>query len=279
MDLDTSFGGSDAPVQEPTESVAEPTVQNAEIVEDLTDPFLKNIPAQHRDIVAQYVKQWNSGAQKKFREYQGRIKPYEELGSLEELQGYRTLAMNIRSNPEAVFRIMYQGLEEQYGDQFPDELARIVGMQMEAAMADEYDGGYHDDSGQPDQDEVWRGNVENELNEFREWREAQEQARVEQQEFAALDEFMGQMHNAFGDFDDTYVLTRLADGRTPQQAFQDWQAMGTKYFANGASRQAPKVMGGQGGVPNGIVDASQLRGKNRKEAVQAMLAGLPQRHE
>lgn len=270
MDLDTSFGGSDTPVQEPTEST-EPTVQaEDEVIEDLSDPFLKNIPPQERAVVSRYVKEWNSGAQKKFREYVGRIKPYEQLGSVEDLQKITAFVRNLQSNPEPFFRALYLGLEERAGENFQQELNRIL--QREAEMADDYEQtGYEYE--EPDEDTVWRGNIEQELEDFRAWREQQEQSREEAAQFEALDNYIAQMHNQFGEFDDTFILSRLAEGRNAQQAFQDWQAMGAKYFG-GTQRQAPKTLGGQGGVPTQQVDAKTLRGRDRRGAVEALLAGL-----
>ena len=269
MEVNTDFGfnaGTDA----------QATEANGEVVESLASPFLERIPAQDRDVVGRYIKEWDSGAQKKFREYQGRIKPYSELGSVEDLTKYRNFALGFQQNPEMMFKLMWEGLQQQYGDDFETHLMRILELQAEQEgqqqMADEqYYPGQEYQQEEPDP----LGEVTSKLDQMETWIKERETAEREQLEQSKLNELLGQMHEKFGEFDDTWILTRLADGRTIPQALQDWQQMVAKY-SQGTQRQAPVVMGGQGGVPSSQVDAAKLRGKDRRTAVEALLAGLEQ---
>src|SRR5687768_1393333 len=99
------FGGDNEVQSEP---VSETTTQAPDApVEDLVNPFLANIPAQDRAVVGRYLKDWDSGAQKKFREYVSRLQPYEQLGKPEELTRAVTFAKNFQANPEQVFKLMW----------------------------------------------------------------------------------------------------------------------------------------------------------------------------
>jgi hypothetical protein len=83
------------------------------------------------------------------------------------------------------------------------------------------------------------------------------------------------MHNAFGDFNDDFIVMELSKHGDVQQAMQAWNSLIGKYSSQQApARQAPKIMGGQGGVPSGQVDTDKLRGADRKQAVANMLAQL-----
>jgi DNA-binding transcriptional MerR regulator len=265
-----SFGGSD----NGDSSNIEPS--QAEPQEDLSlaSPFLAKIPAQDREVVGRYVKDWDAGVTKKFQDYSGRLKPYENLGvPIEELQKYINLARNFQADPENVFRIMWNGLQEQYGDGFDQELARILQLEAEDMSDDQefYAGGDYEE---PDPNEIFQQNVSQELEEFREWRQNLEAQQQSAEENAQLDNVLDMMHNRFGDFDDNWVLVRLAEHGNVQQAMQEWKQMLGKYNQTGAQRQAPKVLGGQGGVPVDQVNAKKLRGQDRRNAVMAALEGL-----
>jgi hypothetical protein len=267
---DVSFG-------EPSQSSSEPQVQEAaESIEGLASPFLAKIPAQDRAIVGKYIKDWDAGVTKRFQEYSGKLKPYEALGPIEELERWRNLHNNFRANPEGVFRIMYEGLQQQYGEDFEQQLVRILGLEEEGEMSDEQ--GYYEEEQQGgeeyDENEVFQQNVISELEELRAWRDEQMQAQASQMEEAQLDQVLTALHQRYGDFDDEGVLIRIAAHGDPHKAVQEWRQMVSKYSQNGPQRQAPKVMGGQGGVPSEQVDAKSLRGEQRKALVAQMLAGL-----
>ena len=132
----------------------------------LASPFLNKIPASDRTVVGRYIKDWDAGVTKKFQDYSSRIKPYEALGAVEELQQYRNFALNFRQNPEYMFKLMWEGLQQQYGEQFDAALSknsRTRGQEMS-------DNGYEQEQevGQegPDPNEVFQQNVIQELEEL-----------------------------------------------------------------------------------------------------------------
>jgi hypothetical protein len=264
---DISFGGSNG------DTVEEPS--QAEPQEDLSlaSPFLAKIPAQDREVVGRYVKDWDAGVTKKFQDYSGRLKPYENLGvPIEELQKYINLARNFQADPENVFRIMWNGFQDQYGDGFDQELMRILQLEAEEQMSD--DNEFMAGGEEPDPNEVFQQNVSQELEDFREWRQNLEAEKQSAEENEQLDNVLGMMHNKFGDFDDNWILVRLAEHGNVERAVQEWKQMIGKYSQNGVQRQAPKVLGGQGGTPVDQINAKQLRGKDRRATVEAMLQGL-----
>lgn len=257
---------------EPTGAVGDTSVAETE---GLASPFLAKIPPQDRDIVGRYIKDWDAGVTKRFQEYSGKLKPYEQLGTVDEIVKWQNLHNNFRYNTEWVFKTMYEGLLEQYGENFETELARILGVEGEEMSDWNGEQEYEEaDSGVPDESEIFQQNVIQELEDLRAWREEQMQAQASQEENAQLDRVLTALHQKFGEFDDEGVLVRLAAHGDPIKAVQEWKSMISRYSQNGSSRQAPKVMGGQGGVPSEQVDTKSLRGVDRKAAVAQMLAGL-----
>jgi hypothetical protein len=240
----------------------------------LASPFLSNIPAADRAVVGRYIKDWDAQVTKKFQSYAERVKPYEALGKVDEITPYVNFARNFQRDPEAVFRLMWNGLQEQYGDQFDTELARILQLEMEEAMSDEYDGQEYEDQGVEgyDPNEVFQQNVVEELGSFRQFMEDYQANQLRAEEEKQLDGVLTAMHQHYGDFDDDWVLQRIAVHGNVQQAHNEWKAMVAKYGGGqGTPRQAPRVMGGQGGVPSNNVDPSKVRGKDRRQLVANLL--------
>lgn len=244
--------------------------------EELFNLFLKDVAPQDRDIVARYAKQWNAGATKKFQEYSARIKPYEALGPVEDVQKAWQLAQVMRAQPEVVFRHMWNAMSDHYGDDFEGHLMKILEIEEEMSNAEgQLDQGSWDQNGgePPDPNQVWQSNVSEQLQSMQERIDAYEREKQEAAENEQLDKLLGEAHNAFGDFDDEWVLLQVSKHGNMAKAVKDWQA---KVGGNsqGPQRQAPKVLGSQGGVPSGQVDTAKLRGNDRKAHVMAMLAGL-----
>jgi len=266
---DVVFGNGNGTTPVGEEVAAEPENEYS-----LANPFLNGMPEEHRTLLAPYVKKWDGQVTKKFQDYSSKLKPYEALGPVDELQKYYNFANNFRQDPEGLFRLMWNGLQETYGDNFQQELARILEIQQEQEMSNEEEYEYEEETAPPESD-VFQQNVLKELQELREWRsnfEKQQEEAVGQQQ---LDGVLDQMHNAFGDFNDDFIVLELSKHGDVQQAMQAWNALiGTYSSPQAPARQAPKIMGGQGGVPSGQVNTDKLRDADRRQAVANMLAQL-----
>lgn len=250
---------------------------NGEVVSEeysLASPFLNGMPEEHRTLLSPYVKKWDGEVTKRFQNYASQLKPYQALGPVEELQRYANFANNFRQDPEGLFRLMWKGLHEQYGDAFETELLRILALE-EDEMSDEGIEYGQEQFGSYDPNEQFQQNVIQELQELREWKQNFEQQQQDAIQQEQLDGVLEQMHNAFGDFNDDFIVLELSKHGDVQQAMKAWNDLIGKYSSQQApARQAPKIMGGQGGVPTGQVDTSKLRDADRRAAVANMLAQL-----
>lgn len=274
--METSGFGSETDVSEQTEQ----PVQSSEpqVEETLGNSFLTKIPEQDRAIVAKYVKEWDANVTRKFQESAGKLKPYESLGPLDEVQKYVNFGQNFRNNPQArdeLFRRMWQGYQQQYGEEFDSRILELLQLQLEEEMNEqEFDGGQ--DYDEPDEFQVFQQNVSSELEELRAFKESYEGERQTAQEMEQLDTVIKAMHNKFGDFNDRFILAQLATGADIPTAIKAWnETVSGISNQQGPKRQPPKTIGtGQGGVPNEQVNTNELRGKDRRAAVEAMLEQL-----
>ena len=273
MDDITFDDSTSGPVGESEPQISEEAAESVE-TEGLASPFLAKIPVQDRAVVARYIKDWDAGVTKKFQDYSSKLKPYQEYGTPEEVQRYHTLYNNLRNNPQQVFKLMFEGFQQQYGDEFEAMLPQILGLEEE--MSDNGEQYYAGDEEDVDEGQVFQQNVMQELEDLRAWKEEQTQAQMNAYEEQQLNSVLGALHQQYGDFDDEGVLVRIAAHGDPHKAVKEWHATVAKYSQNGSQRQAPKVLGGQGGVPSEQVDAKSLRGADRRTAVQNALAALDQ---
>jgi len=272
-----SFGGSDSTVEEPTVTSEPSTEVTTPTDEDLSlaNPFLNEVEASHRAIVAPYIKKWDAGVTKKFQEYAAQRKQYEALGSYEDLQRFTNFARGLSQNPEKAFAALWNHYQETYGDEFEQHLPRLLGIAEDAMSEDFNDQEFEDtDNGAPDEQTVIQQNLLSEVEQLREWKENFETQQQEAEQNRQLDNLLGQMHNQFGDFDDRWILLQLSEHGDPNRAIKEWNEFVGKVSQNGSQRQAPKIMGGQGGVPSGQVDPTKLKGMERRKAVQDALSAI-----
>jgi hypothetical protein len=258
-ELDASFDDA-SPAPETTEETV--------VVEDsLGNQFLSKIPEQDRPIVGKYVKDWDGNVTKKFQELRGQLKPYQELGDLEQIQKAHNFYNNFRTNGNQVFGQMVKGFFDHYGENAPTELNKLLGIEMPNEEVNDWE----ETSEEPDPNEVFQQNVSAELEQLREFKETYEQQQLEAQLEKQVDSMVTAVHNTRSDIPEKFVLQGIAAGAQPEAiiAFYD-------EIRNSGSQQAPRnpppIMGGQGGVPSGQVDVTNLTPQQRKAAVAQYLA-------
>lgn len=237
--------------------------------------FLNNIPEQDRQIVGRYAKDWDGAVTKQFQKIHEEYKPYKELGELEELRMAREFVNRFNEMPLEVYQIFKQGLMEQFGEDFEDQL--MNGDEEYEDVDSEYD----DDDDEYEEIELpeavmnFLEQIGATVDDIQSWRETQEAAAQEQYENEQLDKLLKDVHNTLlqgyklDSDDDDWLLIQMSKGKEPKEAAEAW----IKKFGGQQSnpRIPPRIMSGQGGVPNDQVDLAKLKGQDRKAAVAAIL--------
>jgi hypothetical protein len=260
-------GELDASFDQPVESAPAETETEVVVEDSLGNQFLMNIPEQDRPIVAKYVKDWDGNVTKKFQSIHEQYKPYKELGvEPENLRKAWTAIQNLNSNPEESYRRMTTAMIEKYGPEaFMTEVLRI---QRENAVSDAPNEQFDVDENAVYNDPRYDQLAEK-YDQIVQWQQEQETAAVEAQEMQALDAHVADMHNKHGDFDDAWYLLKISQGLTPDQAIESFNNL-TGRGNSQSVRPAPKILGGQGGIPSDQVDPTKLNASDRK----ALIANL-----
>jgi hypothetical protein len=239
--------------------------------------FLNDIPEQDREIVARYAKNWDGNVTKQFQKIHEGYKPYKELGDLQRLQIANEFFNRFETNPLEVYQIFKQGLAEQYGEDFENEMYTQDedDQEFEEDDDEEYDDDEYEEVDLPDSVVEFLEGIGASVQDLVDWKSSQESQAQEAYENEQLDNMLTEMHNTLlkgyklDEDDDDWLLIQMSKGREPAEAAQAWV---NKFGGQqSASRPVARILSGQGGVPNDQVDLSKLRGTDRRSAVAALL--------
>lgn len=223
--------------------------------ESLANPFLSNIPEQDREVVAKYIKDWDAGVTRKFQEIHSQYEPYKQLGvPVEDLQAAYNVYQQLNSDPK--------GFYEALADALSDELEQGP-------------------SGTPQkQNPAYEGLPPEFQAEFQQTRKAveamaqfildQQNQTKQQQEDEELDNYLSQLKEKHGDFDEEFVLTKMyTSNMDGEQAIQAWKTAMQNYVNQVGGVQEkkngfkPLNSNGGGAVPTD--DSKKVTDLSRKE--------------
>lgn len=248
---------------------------------DFANGFLKDVDESDREIVSKYIKQWDGGVTRKFQEYSGKLKGYEELGDLDTLVNAQGLVQDIQNDPVQFFNYFRdyllenaQAIQEQYGI---DDLQKALG------MAQQMSNNELDDSGLPEYDGIPKEFVQqfqemqSKLESFGSEYEQMKASQQEREQMEMLDNVLSDLHNEHGDFDDRVVLSLIASGLAPEEAIQEWNGIRESIVSSQGSN-APVLLNGPAATPLDQVDMDKLKDPAaRKQIGAALLSSLNQR--
>jgi len=234
-------------------------------------PYLERVPESVRGLVEPVFRDWDAGVTQRFQQLHsqfGWAEPWQEIAqqydpdtvsqSLQVLQALST-------DPEG----FYKALGESYGyGQQPQQQ-----QQMQQQFSEFSEQGQQQSQQQDDprfaQLEQLVGSLAEVITGDR---QAQQEAAEEQQLYAYLD----QLKQEHGEFDQDYVLTKIAAGTDPVQAVMQYRQLVGQNSQQSPGQQAPVVMSGSGGVPSNTRDIRQLDRKQTQGLVASVLAAQNQ---
>lgn len=218
----------------------------------LAEPFLANISdEQERFIVGKYVKDWDAKVTGKFQEIHDSYAPYKALGTPEELTGTIQFLNEINEDPLEFYNNLRDYLIKE-GQIVPEELNKAI----------EDEGGKSEIELLKEELATLRGTVESDV-----------QSRQEAENQKQLDNYLKDMHNAYGEFDDDYIVAKLAKGIKIEDAIKDFNdRFERKVTVQKNERPGAKIItGGAGSHPQ---DQERKPFKNASERKQFVMEAL-----
>lgn len=212
---------------------------------DFGSGFLKDVDEADREIVAKYLKPWDSQVGERFRERDSEIKKWKELGEYENIQEVLGMVAWMRDNPLEV----YDNIIANFADQIAER--EKGNKKMPTSDLPEWEGVPQEFV---DKFLEMQSNMDTMSKNYNEFQE-----RSQRSEF---DNYIARLHTEQGEFDDDWVMTYLArnEKATGLDAVNAFKEMVQSYNTpkEKVIPPAPNVPQGNGSVFSEQVDLKKL---------------------
>lgn len=215
---------------------------------EFTRGVLAEIDEVDRPIVQKYLSTWDKKVQSEFTARAERLKPWEQLGSIEDVQQALEWIGTMNEDPVEFYNKYTQALKD--NNMFPNDddkssLPEFEGLPQE--FVDEF------------------RSTKSELAEMKKWRE-NFQAETEQEKLVReVDSLMKNLHSEHGDFDEEWVLLQMQKGIDPVESVKKFKTDVVEKYSSSARKPAPVIMPSNGAVPSSQVDFSKMTSREKQE--------------
>jgi len=231
-------------------------------------PFLDALPTSLHSQVTPILSEWDKGVQQRFEaihEEYAPYKQYKEQGVDADQIGYAINLVNaLNEDPKQVWESMGE-----YYNLTPAQQAEV-----NAATEGSSDSSWMDEDSVVDPRIT---QLEQGVKQMAELLMHEQQAKAQAAEDARLATELNDLKTKYGEYDEQYVLGRMLNGDTPENAIKSYKEITDKILAENNRPPAPKVLGGGGsGVASTGVNPAKLSEADRKNLVAQMLAKAKQ---
>jgi hypothetical protein len=226
--------------------------------------ILNQIPSEYHEAVIPTLQRWDSGVSRRFQRIHDEYAPYKELGEFE---------------PDSIKEAMnvYNALNNDPAATW-EAIGRVYGLspqQVSQAASDDEDFDMDDLPG-PIRERLNRlDEHDRTLVQLSQQIQQQQQASQQEQEDEALEEYLDDLREEYGDFDEEYVVGLIAAGLDGEDAVERFQQLINDIASNTEVEPRanyPQVMSGGGGVPDyGEVDTSSMSNQDTQALIAEIL--------
>ena len=202
--------------------------------------LLKDAPKEHIDLMTPYIKKFDAGVTRRFQDLKNQYKHYETLGWDEETtQQMAEVYRVLNEEPE----ILYNALKNELGI---DDGAQITPSEVGDAAESV--------QGLPPEVQSQLEQQQQVLQALAQWVIDQDKSRTETIEDQEFDDYLDLLRKEYGEFDEDFVLTRIANGMDGEAAVKQWNEVLNGYLekAMSSTKDLPNALlssAGGGAVP------------------------------
>lgn len=251
-------------IEDQGQVASEPEVGTDTQLSDFAQGILKDIPEGDRSVVAKYLNQWDAGVTRRFQQVQSTWSPLQKhLDAGVEMSDFESaiqLYQLLDEDPQAAMNILADATGITLGSG-PQQETVSEGGQI-AQLPPEIQRQLQQQGQFQEQFATW-------------WQEQQSKEAAAKQD-AELESYLGLLKREKGDFDESFVLTRMAAGIAGDVAVDEWNSMISSYVKEQGlvkaptAPPAPNVLSG-GAPPTGQKPITQATEQDRKSLVAQML--------
>jgi hypothetical protein len=223
--------------------------------------ILTVVPDEYKEQVQAQLAEWDAGVSRRFQKIHDEYAPYKELEDYDPktlrtaAEVYQSLLDNPKDTWETIGRVY--GLSPQQVSDLSDEIEDDDEYELPASVRNKLS--------KLDEHERILGIVTQEMLE----RQASDE---EAQEDQALEEYLTELAEEYGDFDEDYVVGLIAAGVDGEEAIARYQHIVNSHATPAPKDSAPTVMSGSGGIPtSGSVNVSKLNPQDTQALITEML--------
>lgn len=243
---------------------------------DYADGFLKDVPEEHRSLLEPYIKKWDAGVTRRFQDLNSKVKPYQDAGiDPEALPQVAELWTMLNDNPKDLYDILAEVLQDEISGAGAGNNGQLpVGNQGEAQNLSGNEGSFQ----VPPELQQQLSQHNEVLNTLAQYILGQEESKKISAEDVEFDNYLGLLKEEFGDFNEEYVVMKIANGMDGGEAVKEWQSVIQEQInASGAGRtHLPPLLSGAGGVPVEQQSVRNLSRADTKKLVAETLARAAQ---
>lgn len=242
---------------------------------DIASGFLKNIPQEHQQIVGQYLPQWQAGVTRRFQSLADEHRPWKDLGrDYDEVTSAIGIWDLLESDPKRVLDMLTE-IGSQNG-----WLNNPSGVTPPPPVGQPNLPGASVPSGLPPEWESKLSQIEKVVMALGQETINQREERTQAEQDRQLAGYMEFLHKTHGNFDDDFILSRLAAGIDGDTAVKQYTAMVDQILQshNGTGgRPTPRVLSGAGSVQvDRGPDYAKMSNQDVRNEIQARLAASAQ---
>lgn len=245
------------PIEEPIEET--PVADDSSGVNPAWNDVLSILPEQFHDAVTGHFKNWDTSANQRIESVNSQLKEFEAYKPFlehginpDELQQSLRVFYEVQNNPENVFNALRDaykfGMTEETSEEETEESS------FDITQHPEYQ------------------KLQQNLQTVTEVVYNDVKAKQDAQEDMALEKELSQLEKDHGNFDTEYVLTKMMNGATGEQAVQAYKELVGRLAPQPF---APSVLsansGGGTGLPSNAIDPTKLSGKETRNLVAQMI--------
>lgn len=241
------------------------------------DEILNVVPDEFHEMLKPTLKKWDDGVQEKFQQIHQQYDPYKPLVEnnipLDEVQQALYLAHQLNTNPA---ELVQQAIDHFNLEQFKQAQSQ---QQQNLNDPDDPDGSEDFSLDDLEDDPRYKALLEKQ-REIESKITKREQEEQEQEAEQALEQYLGELREAHGEFDENYVVTLLAngvDGEAAVKQFQNTVSQAAQALIQQQQEQNPPrqtaVIAGSGGTSgSGVPDQPLKFGEMKDGQVSDLVA-------
>lgn len=229
--------------------------------------ILSVVPQELHDQLTPKLQAWDQGVQQKISQLHSEYEPYKEIISdygPDDIKSAVGLALALQNDPQTFFQQLIDNAES-LGIDMSEYLGQGAGTDPDFQQGQ-----------QGDNEDIYGerfSRMEEAIGTLAEALLQQQQGWSERDEDAALDQALNGLHQQFGDFDEDYVLTKIAAGVEPNEAVESFFKLTGK---NPKSENVPPVLGAGGSLPTNRQDLTKMSPSDTEKLVASMLQAANQ---